>query len=602
MRKKTFWLFGLLIMIGLLVVACGAPTESEDSSEPEDTTQAEESETAVEAEEPAVEAEEPAAETAEETSIVIAIPEAPSGFNSYVGGGDYKRILMELVLLGLSDIDADGNIFPELAAELPTIENGGVDFDEEAWTMDVTWKLRDDIQWADGTPVTADDVMFTWEAMTDEENGTWFDGVDYTDSVEKIDDHTVIIHYNTVYPNYLVHFGGEDFVIWPAHYCDAEQGFINMDCNRNPLSNGPFMLDEWVEGDHITFVANPNYFEEGKPGIDKIFVRIVPDGSVTRQLFLEGDVDFQQWPGETSAEAFKEVDNVDVSYAPSDRWVMRLLLNGAAKGEVDPVEFPHPILSDVRVRQALRMALDTDTITSEIFKGYSSPMWTEFFRAPYECDIARPAYDPEAAAALLEGAGWTDEDGDGIRECHGCTTGAEEGYPMEMDFNIYAEYGESLELAQQFMAEMWNGIGVQTNLGIVEGTTLWAGYEEGGLEATGNFDIDMWDDGYPGVDPTDNLLWTYYYGPAAEPDVGYNIMRWVNEDFDALLDEAYTIDEEYRKELFCGMAEILEEEVPMILLWTAFDAAAHSSRLNGVQASVNDTHVWNVADWTVSEE
>ena len=75
-------------------------------------------------------------------------------------------------------------------------------------------------------PVTADDVVFTWDAMTDPENGTWFDGVDYTDSIEKVDDHTVVVHYNTVYPNYLVHFGGEDFVIWPAHYCDADQGFF----------------------------------------------------------------------------------------------------------------------------------------------------------------------------------------------------------------------------------------------------------------------------------------------------------------------------------------------------------------------------------------
>jgi ABC-type transport system substrate-binding protein len=83
--------------------------------------------------------------------------------------------------------------------------------------------------------------------------------------------------------------------------------------------------------------------------------------------------------------------------------------------------------------------------------------------------------------------------------------------------------------------------------------------------------------------------------------MGWNIYRWLNEDFDALLDEAYTLDEEYRKELFCEMAAILDEEVPMILMWSAFDAAAHSSRLDGVQATVNDTHTWNVADWSVSE-
>jgi peptide/nickel transport system substrate-binding protein len=281
---------------------------------------------------------------------------------------------------------------------------------------------------------------------------------------------------------------------------------------------------------------------------------------------------------------------------------MRLILNYAEKGTIDAAETPHPILSDVNVRQAMRMAIDVETITAEIFQGQSSPMFTEFFRSPYACEIPRPAFDPEGAAALLEEAGWIDEDGDGIRECHGCSTGAEEGYPMEMDFNIYAEYGEELELSQQFIAEMWKDIGIETNLAIVEGTTMWSTYEEGGIEATGNYDINMYDDGYPGLDPTDNLLWYYYYGPSAELDSGGgNVMRWINEDFDALLDEAYTIDEDYRKELFCQMAEIMEEELPQILLWTISDAAAYSSRLEGVQATINDVHTWNSADWTVTE-
>jgi peptide/nickel transport system substrate-binding protein len=610
MKKQILLLLSLFVIVSLLMVACGSSPESSDVAESEPAAQeaepaAEEAEPAAEESDPAVEEAEPAAEEpeamAEETSIIISIPENPAGFNAYVGGGDYKRLIMEMTMLGLTDLDAEGNVFPELAAELPSFENGGVEFDEDAWTMDVTWKLRDDIQWADGEPVTADDVIFTWEAMTDPENGVWFDGVDYTDSIEKIDDYTVVVHYSTVYPNYLLHLGGYSFIIWPEHYCDAEQGFSNWDCNRDPLSNGPYVLEEWETDDHLTFVRNPNYFEEGKPNIDEVFVQIVPEYSVVQQLMLEGDVDFQMWPTETNADTYIEAENVEVSFAPNDRWVMRLFLNGAARGEVDAVEFPHPVLSDVNVRQAMRMALDIDTISEEIFKGYSNPMWQETFREPYVCEIERPEYSPEGAAALLEEAGWTDEDGDGIRECHGCTTGAEDGYPMEMDFTIYAEYGEELELAQQFMAEMWSDIGIQTNLLMAEGNTIWSTYEEGGIEQNGNFDIDMYDDGYPGIDPTDNIFWYYYYSDAAEPGVGHNVARFQNEDFDALLDEAYTLDEEYRKELFCEMAAILDEELPYILLWTAFDAAAHSSRLDGVQATVNDVHTWNIADWNVSE-
>ncbi|HSG15388.1 MAG TPA: peptide ABC transporter substrate-binding protein [Anaerolineae bacterium] len=597
MKKQEFWLLiSLLVVISLLAVACGSgDDEATDASEPADVSQEEATEA------PAEEAAEEPAEVMEESSITIIIPEDPAGFNAYAADTGYSQMLMELVMMGLTDLDAEGNIFPELAAELPTIENGGVVFDEENWTMDVTWKLRDDVFWSDGEPVTVDDVIFTWDAIGDPELGTWSDGIDYTDSIEKVDDHTMIVHYNSVFPNYLLQFGSEDFGVWPAHYCDASQGFLSWDCNREPLSNGPYLLEEWETGDHITFVRNPDYHEEGKPGIDKIFVRIVPESSVAQQLMLEGDADVQIWPTESDAEAYKNADNVEVSFAPSERWVMRLVPNLAAKGEIDSEAYPHPILSDVNVRQALRMAIDVDTITEDIFLGYSKPQWTEMFRPPYACEIPRPAYDPEGAAALLEEAGWIDEDGDGIRECHGCATGAEEGYPMSMEFMIYAEYGEELELAQQLIAENWRDVGIDTELSMVEGTTMWSGFEDGGLEQTGNYDINMWDDGYPGIDPTDWELWNFYYSEAAEPDYGWNVQRWYNEDFDALLDEAYTLDEEYRKELFCDIAQILDEELPQIMLFTAFDASGHSARLQGLQATVNDTHTWNVADWTVSE-
>ncbi len=542
---------------------------------------------------------EPTPAPPEETSITILIPEDPSVFNSLVTDTGYQQMLMELVLLGLTDIDPEGEFFLELAAEMPTLENGGVVVDEDAWTMDVTWTMRDDVYWTDGEPVTADDVIFTWNAIADPVGGIWAEGRDYTESIEKIDDYSFVVHYNTVYPNYRIQFGGENFGVWPEHYCDASQGFVNMDCNRDPLSDGPYILEEWATGDHLSFVRNPNYFEEGKPHIDRIIVRIVPDDSVAKTMMIEGDADFQMWPTETMADDYEAAPNVEVSFAPSERWVMRIFPNLAAKGSTDAVENPHPILSDVRVRQAIRMAIDVDTIVDQIFLGYSKPMWTEFFRSPYICDVPKPEYDPVGAAALLEAAGWTDEDGDGVRECHGCLN-AEEGYPMSMELVIYAEYGEELELTQQLVAEMLGDIGIDLELSMIEGTVLWADFESGGIEQTGDFDLNMWDDGYPGVDPTDHI-WYYYHSLAAIPDYGWNIGRWIDEDADALIDETYYLDEEYRQEMFCELAALLDEELPQILLFTAFDAGAYSTRLQGVQATVNDSHTWNVADWQVVE-
>ncbi|MBL0344971.1 peptide ABC transporter substrate-binding protein [Candidatus Villigracilis affinis] len=532
-----------------------------------------------------------------QNGITIVIPEDPPSFNPIIADTGYDALVMELVMLGLSDVDPEGKVFPELAAELPTIENGDVVMNEDAGTMTVTWKMREDVQWADGTPVTADDVIFTYESIINPETGGWIPGIDYIDSVEKVDDHSFTISYNSIYPGYLTQFGGEQVVIWPAHYCDASQGFASWECARKPLSNGPFVLAEWVNGDHMTFVKNEKYFEQGKPGINTVTIRIIPDQSVRKTMLINGDADLDMWTNEQMVSDLQGEANVSVDPSPTNRWVMRIFFNLAAKGTTDPVATPHPILSDLRVRQAIRAAIDVDTISKEFFLGYAKPAWTEFFRPPYVCDIPRPVFDLAAASALLDEAGWKDTDGDGVRECRGCST-AEEGYVMEMEFITYAEYGEPLELTQQYIAELLGKIGIKLNLTVVEGSVLWAASTDGGIEQSGNFDMDIWDDGYAGVDPTD-YLWSYYSTDAAVPDAGYNYSRWSNEQFDTLLGGVYTLDEEQRKKDFCEMASILDAELPELLLFTASNADAHTVRLENVQSSTNDLVTWNAANWVL---
>ena len=533
------------------------------------------------------------------SSITILIPEDPAGFNGLVTDTGYEQLLGELLMLSVAEIDPEGNIFPELAVEIPTLENGGVEFNEDEWTMNVTWKIRDDVYWQDGEQLTVDDIIFTWNVATDPETGTWTDGLDYTDDIEKIDDFTFKVYYNSVFTAYQTQFGGENFFIYPEHYCDASQGFYEWDCDQQPLSSGPYVLDEWVTNDYLLFSRNENYYEEGKPAIDQIIVRIVPEQSVRRTLMLGGDADHHMWPSDAIQDEYAASDTVKVLVSPTQRWVMRLFMNEAAYGTTDPVETPHPWLSDVEVRRAIRMAIDVDTIIEDIFLGHGDPVWTEFFRPPYICDIPRPEFNPDKAAQMLADAGWTDEDGDGVRECHGCLN-AEEGTLMEGEFQIYAEYGPELELAQQFIAENLKAIGISLDLFTVEGAVLWD--TEGGPELEGRFDINMWDDGYPGLDPTDNGMWYYYHSDAADPESGgWNIGRWSNEDFDVWYDELFYLDEEYRAEVFCEMAQILEDELPQILLFTTLEVHGVSNRLQNVMPSVNDPVTWNVADWTLDE-
>jgi peptide/nickel transport system substrate-binding protein len=598
------WTSIMLVSLILGTAGCSGmnlpfkPTEAAQPSEPTAppapaATQVET--TAVEA--PTTEAPVAPAQPAGKSSITLVIPEDPPSFNAIVGDTGYDGLVMNLVLLGLTGVDADGTAYPELAAELPTLENGGVVADEAAGTMDVTWKLRKDVKWVDGKPVTADDVVFTWEAIMNPDTGIWVRGSDYVDSVEKVDDYTVVFHYNSIYPGYLIQLGWEQLVIWPAHYCDAQQGFVAWDCASKPLSDGPYILKEWNVGDHLTFERNATYFETGKPAIDEITVRIIPEETVRKQMMVQGEADLYMWATESVIVDLAKAPNVQISSSPTGRWVMRLFPNQAAKGKTDSKTDPHPFLSDVRVRQAIRAAIDVDTIVNLIFQGYDKPIWTEFYRKPYECEIPRPVYQPEQAKQILEQAGWKDTNGDGYRECSGCTT-AKEGTPMTLDFYTYSEYGEPLQLTQQYIADNLKKIGIKAELNSFEGSVMWADPGSGGIEQNGDFELDLWDDGYSSTDPTD-YLWELYASEAATPGNGWNIVRWQNEEFNALLGEAYTLDEAKRKDIFCQMAKILDEQVPVILLFSTVNADAYSIRLSGIRSNINDLVTWNVADWKI---
>ncbi len=595
-KNEKFRMLALFVITVLLIsslASCGPAATEEPPVEPEPVEPAP-TEAPPEPEDTLV------PEPPEETSIIILLDEDPPHFNSNIGFTGADRMAQEMVMLSLAELDANNVPYPELAAELPTVENGGVVMDEEAWTMDVTWKLRDDVYWEDGEPVTADDVIFTWNAVMDPDTGVWTSGAEYTDSIEKINDYTFVIHYNSVYPAHIYQMSmAHGYTIWPEHYCDAEQGYSYWDCMMDPLSNGPYLLEEWVHGDHLTFVRNPNYFQEGKPYIDKVYMQVVPEASVQKTMMAEGVADVIYWASENIALELDELEFIDFHVSPVKRWIMQLWINLTARGAADPVGSPHPVFSDVRVRQAMRIAIDVDSHTLGIWPGGSYPnIWTQFFRPPYNiCDEPKPVYDPEAAKALLEEAGWTDTDDDGVRECHGCATGAPEGYPMAFDFIGWSEGGDDYVRLQTLITEDLQEIGMDPSISLETGAVLW---DIDGIEMTGNFDMNMWDDGYPGTDPSD-YLWVYYSSsgvPAAELE-GWNIGYWINEEFDALLDESYTMDEEYRKELFCDMAAIMDEELPSIPLHGVPEITVYNNRIEGIQSTINAMANWNIADWKI---
>jgi len=572
----------LLVILTIGLVNCGSPQAATPASN------------GVEATAPA-----PTASTAPAgpSSITIVIPEEPPSFNAVISDTGYDALVMHLTLLGMTGIDPQGEIYPVLASELPTEQDGEVIVDAKTQAMDVTWKMRRDVSWADGTPVTADDVLFTYQAAKDPTSGFALPGLELVTGIDKLDDYSFVVHFSSTYPGYLTFLGGRQIVIWPAHYCKLDQGYTAWDCGRNPLSDGPYVLKEWVTGDHLVFVRNPRYFEPGKPQIDQIIVRIIPDASVRETMMRQGDADLLMWATEQVANDLKSASNVKLSISPTSRWVMRLFINLAAKGTTDPVASPNPFFGDVLVRQAIRMAIDVDKITSSVWYGYAQPVWTEFFRPPYNtCNISRPKYDVEAARALLDQAGWV-VGSDGIRVCKGCKY-AHQGDRFQFDLLTYSEYGEPLILTQQLIGEMLKAVGIQANLTQAEGSVIWADSSSGGIEQSGNFNMDLYDDGYAGNDPA--YFVSYYYSSAsAVPDQGWNVVRFANAEFDQMLAQANSLDQQVRQTAFCQMAQTLDQQLPQILLFTTLNAEAYATRLANIQANINSVVTWNVADWTI---
>ena len=262
------------------------------------------------------------------SSITIVIPEEPPSFNAVISDTGYDAPGDAHGPAG-HDRHRSGRQYLSRSWPLscPRVANGEVVVNDQAKTMDVTWKMRKDVTWADGAPVTADDMLFTYKAIADPNTGFAIQGLTAVTGVDKIDDYSFVVHFNSIYPDYLTIFGGRQVVLWPKHYCKAEQGYTAWDCARTPLSDGPYILKEWVTGDHLTFVRNPKYYEPGKPQIDQIIVRIVADATVRETQLRQGDADEIMWASEQIANDLKGASNVKLSISPTSRWVMRLFPN-----------------------------------------------------------------------------------------------------------------------------------------------------------------------------------------------------------------------------------------------------------------------------------
>ena len=542
------------------------------------------------------------AERGSDGHVGIIYWQAPSILNPYLSGGTKDIEASSLVIEPLGRFDENGNMVPYLATEIPTIENGGVAAD----LTSITWKLKDGIMWSDGTPLTSADVKFTADYCMHPEGGcaqlSKFEGVASIDTPDPL---TVVINFKKAQPYpYSAFMGTQSPVIQKAQYenCMGAKAQECTDANFYPVGTGPFSVKEFKPNDVIQYVANEHYRDPAKPAFATLTLKGGGDATGAARAVMEtGEYDIA-WNLQLAPDVLAKMEEGGKGKAHSafGTLVERIEMNmtdpspDLPEGERSTVMHPHPILSDLRVRKALSMAIDRALLT-EIGYGQAGTPTCNLVPAPaiYASDNTDClTQDLEGAKALLEEAGWTDSDGDGVREKDG----------KKLSLLYQTSTNAVRQDFQALIKDWWQQIGVETELRNVNASVFFGG-DPGSPDTFQKFyaDVEMYANNFDGADPQAYLS-MYRCGNEPKPSsqwAGENINRFCDPAYDAMVEElANTGEIDKRAALAKKMNDMLTKDTYTIVsLVNRGRVTGVSNTLGGFKHSTWDSLLWNAADW-----
>lgn len=527
--------------------------------------------------------------------------QAPSTMNMFLSSGTKDIIASSMVLEPLAGFQPDGTLFPELAQEIPSLENGGISDD----LTSITWKLKEGLKWSDGTPVTSADLVFTAEYCMHPEGGcaqlAKYEGVE---SVEAIDDLTVKVNFTEPRPDPFAAFvGGQSPIIQKAQFekCLGAAAPTCTEENFNPIGTGPFRVVSFKTNDVIEFEANPEYRDPEKPAFAKLTMKGGGDAAAAARAVLEtGEFDYA-WNTQLSPDVIEgmEAQGKGKVQAAFGSLVERLMVNltdpssSLPEGERSTLNNPHPFLSDPAVRQALSMAIDRELL-NEIGYGSTGKATCNLVPAPEAWASPNTdcmTQDIEGAKKLLDDAGWVPGAG-GVREKDG----------MRLSILYQSSVNAVRQDFQSLIKQWWTEIGVETELKTIDASVFF-GSDAGSPDTLQKFyaDIEMFANNFEGNNPEPYLA-KFTCDKAPGPDnqwQGENIVRLCDEEYDKLVAElGKTVDQDERGKLGQKLNEMLTKDshaiIPLVYRGTA---SAVSNSLGGVELNAWDTELWNVQDW-----
>jgi len=510
-----------------------------------------------------------------------------------VKDGDGSRIFYEPLI----SFDPEGNYIPVLAAEVPTLQNGGIARDG----LSVTWKIKRNVQWHDGKALTADDFVFTWEYAADPATTAISAGT-YKDvaRIEKLDALTLKIVYKAPNPAWFQTFGGTLCVI-PKHVFEPFKGAKSREApaNLKPVGTGPYRIVDFKPGDAIRAELNPNYHEPNWPFFDRLELKGGGDAvSAARAVIQTGEYDFA-WNIQVEDDVLRRMEQggkgrTDIAPAAG---IEHLLCNFSdpwteVDGERGSAKSAHPFLTDPAVRQALSLLVDRAAIQEQLY-GRQGQATANYLNAPsrFRSPNTRWEFSVDKANAVLDQAGWK-RGADGIR--------AKEGKRLKMLYQT--SINPVRQKTQAIVKQAAAKAGIDMELKSVV-ASVYFGSDPGNPDTSSKFwaDIQMYAFNMTSGPEPQRFMDPFVSWEIASKEnrwAGRNNTRWRNEEYDRAWKAAESeMDPVKRAALFIRMNDLLtQNNVIVPITWRA-NISAISSKLRNTDICGWDSSFWNLTHW-----
>ncbi len=524
--------------------------------------------------------------------------QAPTLLNPHFAVGTKDQDASRIFYEPLASFDPDGNLVPFLAAEIPSRENGGVSKDGRS----VTWRLKANVQWHDGKPFTADDLVFNWEYVMDPATAAVTQG-SYTniERIDKPDSHTIKIGFKKPTPFWARPFCSTDGMIIPKHVFEAYKGNKSREAptNLKPVGTGPYRFADFKPGDIVRGEMHTGYHIPNRPFFDQVEIKGGGDAiSAARAVIQTGEYDYawnlqvedeilkrleQGGKGRADIVAGGNIEHIQCNF--TDPWT-------DVDGERSSAKTRHPFLTDPAVRLALSVLVDRGSVQEQIY-GRTGIATANFLNSPsrYASKNMKWEFSVEKANQILDQAGWK-RGSDGVRE--------KEGKKLKLVYQT--SINPLRQKTQQIVKQAAAKAGFDMELKSVTASVYFSS-DAANPDTYGHFytDIQMYTTTMTSPDPESFMNQFTSWEVAAKDNKwqGRNITRWRSDEYDKVYRAAeIELDPVKRAALFVKMNDLVIQNVVVVPVVFRPRVAGISTRLRDAIQSGWDSDFWALAYWT----